>query len=234
MTLLHICQKPDGMNEMDVQKIYPVLWSFRRCPYAIRARLALQVSQCRVLLREILLKEKPSLFIDVSPKSTVPVLVLPDGNVIEESLEIMLWSLRQSDPRGWLEIWDRDKSYCKEFLDELDNKFKYDLDHYKYSSRFDPKKKEEYRNQGICFLLRIEQQLKLNKAFISGKHFGLLDAATLPFVRQFRGVDENWFDAQFWPYLHLWISKFLQSKDFIAVMRKYQPWRPAEKGNLFP
>ena len=120
------------------QKSYPVLWSFRRCPYAIRARLAINASQCRVHLREIRLRDKPTEFFSASPKATVPVLVQPDGHVIDESREIMIWALQQSDPRGWLRLWQDDPAFCDAFLDRLDGPFKQQLDRYKYASRFEP------------------------------------------------------------------------------------------------
>ena len=102
------------------QQIYPVLWSSRRCPYAMRARLAIAASRSRVWLREILLSDKPDVFIAASPKATVPVLVLPDGAVIEESRDIMIWALQNSDPQGWLSVWQHDQAFCTRFLDYLE------------------------------------------------------------------------------------------------------------------
>ena len=216
------------------QKSYPVLWSFRRCPYAIRARLAINASQCQVHLREIRLRDKPTEFISASPKSTVPVLVLPHGHVIDESRDIMIWALQQSDPRAWLRPWQADREFCDAFLDRLDGSFKQQLDCYKYASRFEPSIGQQSRQDACVFLAEINKFLESRAGYLSGADFGVLDAATLPFVRQFRGVDEIWFDSQPWPNLHRWLGMFFNSADFAAVMQKHQPWQPADKAILFP
>ena len=222
------------MCNVQQQQSFPVLWSFRRCPYAMRARLAINASQCQVHLREIRLSNKPTEFVSVSPKSTVPVLVLPDGYVIDESRDIMIWALQQSDPRGWLRLWQDDQAFCDAFLDRLDGPFKQQLDHYKYASRFEPAIGQQSRQDARVFLAEIDKSLASKAGFLSGVDFGVLDAAALPFVRQFRGVDEVWFDLQPWPNLHRWLGMFLNSADFGAVMHKHQPWQPADKAILFP
>ena len=140
------------MGDGQQQKFYPVLWSFRRCPYAMRARLAINASQCRVHLREIRLRDKPTEFVSASPKSTVPVLVLPHGQVIDESRDIMIWALQQSDPRGWLCPWQADREFCDAFLDRLDGPFKQQLDRYKYASRFEPSIGQQSRHDARVFL----------------------------------------------------------------------------------
>ena len=211
------------MCNVQQQQSFPVLWSFRRCPYAMRARLAINASQCQVHLREIRLSNKPTEFVSVSPKSTVPVLVLPDGYVIDESRDIMIWALQQSDPRGWLRLWQDDPAFCDAFLDRLDGPFKQQLDRYKYASRFEPAIGQQSRQDARVFLAEIDKSLASKAGFLSGVDFGVLDAAALPFVRQFRGVDEVWFDLQPWPNLHRWLGMFLNSADFGAVMQKYQP-----------
>ena len=216
------------------QQSYPVLWSFRRCPYAMRARLAINASQCQVHLREIRLSNKPTEFVSVSPKSTVPVLVLPDGYVIDESRDIMIWALQQSDPQGWLRLWQADPEFCNAFLDRLDGSFKQQLDRYKYASRFEPSVGRQSRQDACVFLAEINQFLKSGLGHLSGADFGVLDAATLPFMRQFRGVDEIWFDSQPWPHLHRWLGIFLNSADFGAVMQKYKPWQAGDRVILFP
>ena len=216
------------------QQSYPVLWSFRRCPYAMRARLAINASQCRVYLREIRLSDKPAEFVAASPKATVPVLVLPDGHVIDESNDIMIWALQQSDPQGWLRVWQADPAFCYAFLDRLDGPFKQQLDRYKYAIRFEPVVGKQSRQDACLFLAEIDQHLETGTGYLSGADFGVLDAATLPFVRQFRGVDESWFDSQPWPHLHHWLGMFLKSASFTAVMQKYQPWEPDDSVILFP
>ena len=216
------------------QQSYPVLWSFRRCPYAMRARLAINASLCRVHLREIWLPNKPQEFVSASPKATVPVLVQPDGHVIDESRDIMTWALQQSDPRGWLRLWQSDPAFYDTFLDRLDGPFKQQLDRYKYASRFEPAIGQQSRQDACVFLSEIDQFLEFGAGNLSGKAFGFLDAAALPFVRQFRGVDETWFDSQPWSHLHRWVGMFLNSEDFGAVMQKYQPWRAGDRVILFP
>ena len=216
------------------QQSYPVLWSFRRCPYAMRARLAINASQCRVHLREIRLRDKPREFVSASPKATVPVLVLTDGNVIDESRDIMIWALQQSDPQGWLCRWQADPAFCNTFLDRLDGSFKPQLDRYKYASRFEPAIGQQSRQDACVFLIEIDQFLETKAGYLSGKNFGVLDAATLPFVRQFRGVNEIWFDSQPWPHLHRWLGMFLNSADFGVVMQKHQPWQAGDCAILFP
>jgi len=234
LTLSHICRVADQPAMTGQQQIYPVLWSFRRCPYAMRARLAIAAGRSRVWLREILLRDKPDAFIAASPKATVPVLVLPDGAVIEESRDIMIWALQNSDPQGWLSVWQNDQPFCTRFLDHLDGPFKQHLDHYKYASRFAAEVGEESRRMGAEFLAEIDQKLAAGSGFLSGPSFGLLDAATLPFVRQFRGVDANWFDHRDWPALHHWLGMFLASEHFAAVMHKYPPWHVGDSALLFP
>ena len=200
----------------------------------MRARLAINASQCRVHLREIRLNDKPKEFISLSPKATVPVLVQPDGHVIDESRDIMIWALQRSDPRDWLRLWRDDPAFCDAFLDRLDGPFKQQLDRYKYTSRFEPAIGQQSRKDACVFLAEIDQFLESKVGYLSGASFGVLDAATLPFVRQFRGVDEIWFDAQPWPHLHHWLSIFLNSKDFWVVMQKYQPWQAEDRVILFP
>jgi glutathione S-transferase len=164
----------------------------------------------------------------------VPVLVLPEGAVIEESRDIMIWALQNSDPQGWLSVWQNDQAFCTRFLYHLDGPFKQHLDHYKYASRFAAEVGEESRRMGAEFLAEIDQKLAAGSGFLSGPSFGLLDAATLPFVRQFRGVDANWFDRRDWPALHHWLGMFLASEYFAAVMHKYPPWHFGDSELLFP
>ena len=211
----------------------PVLWSFRRCPYAMRARLAIAASGQQVVLREILLRDKPAAFVAASPKATVPVLQLADGTVIDESRDIMMWALTQSDPDGWLAVWQRDKDATLCFLDQLDGPFKAHLDRYKYASRYDKSAAVMHRDSGAAFLGDLDRSLS-GQAALSGAAMGVLDFAGLPFVRQFRIADPQWFDAQPWPYLHRWLSAFLTSPSFARIMHKYAPWDAAASPVLFP
>jgi len=211
----------------------PVLWSFRRCPYAMRARLAIAASGQQVVLREILLRDKPAAFVAASPKATVPVLQLADGTVIDESRDIMMWALTQSDPDGWLAVWQRDKDAALRFLDQLDGPFKAHLDRYKYASRYDKSAAVMHRDSGAAFLASLNRTLS-GQAALSGSTAGLLDFASLPFVRQFRIADPTWFDAQTWHHLHPWLSAFLTSTLFAGVMERYAPWDDSESPVFFP
>ena len=211
----------------------PVLWSFRRCPYAMRARLAIAASGQQVVLREILLRDKPAAFVAASPKATVPVLQLADGTVIDESRDIMMWALNQSDPDAWLAVWQRDQDAALRFLDQLDGPFKAHLDRYKYASRYDKSAAMLHRDSGAAFLADLDRTLS-GQAALSGAAAGLLDYASLPFVRQFRIADPQWFDAQPWPLLHRWLAAFLTSPRFAGIMHKYVPWDAAASPVLFP
>ena len=209
---------------MSVLKNAPILWSFRRCPFAIRARLALVASGQRVQLREILIREKPFTFLVTSPKGTVPVLDLRDGKIIDESRDIMFWALVQNDPEGWLNIWHRHPDMVELFFDKLDGPFKNDLDRYKYASRFDRSVARLHRDDGAQFLVTMNAMLE-QTGVLSGSNLGIMDFASLPFVRQFRLTDPEWFDAQSWRHLSRWLNSFLHSKLFHEVMHKYVPWQ---------
>ena len=200
-----------------------ILWSFRRCPYAMRARLAIKASGQRVRLREILLRDKPEPFLAASQKGTVPVLVLPDGTVIDESKDVMFWALGQNDPEGWLAMYHRDPDACEVHLEALDQTFKHHLDRYKYATRYADVDEVIHRDKGAVFLQKWNVHLAEHSA-LSGDKLGVLDFATLPFVRQFRIADATWFDDQDWPNLHKWLQDFLHSERFTQIMEKYQPW----------
>lgn len=210
----------------------PIFWSFRRCPYAMRARLAVKSSGIPLRLREILLRKKPEEFLAASAKGTVPVLHLPDGTVIDESLDVVFWALNQSDRENWLLIWHKDRAYCEDFIAELDGPFKTNLDRYKYSSRYindDDSDSEvrartlKHRSDGAYFIQKLEERLN-TLPYLSGEEMGVLDILSLPFIRQFRIADPKWFDAQDWPRMHQLLQGFLNSDRFSAVMEKYPQW----------
>ena len=211
----------------------PIFWSFRRCPYAMRARLAIAASCQKVELREILLRDKPTDFLATSPKGTVPVLKLKNGQVIDESRDIMFWALEQNDPENWLAVWRRNPAFTLAFLDRLDGAFKHDLDRYKYASRYDRDAGSSHRDSGGVFLAELNQDLQQTGA-LSGAQLGLLDFASLPFVRQFRIAGADWFDDQSWPHLHAWLGGFLDSASFRLVMQKYPQWSPVGQSIAFP
>ena len=147
------------LDPMPMLSNAPILWSFRRCPFAMRARLAIAVSGQIVQLREILLRDKPAAFLATSAKGTVPVLDLRDGMVIEESRDIMMWALGANDPDGWLDIWQKQPDKVKTFLDNVDGPFKHDLDRYKYASRYEVSAARQHRENGAQFLTELDQSL---------------------------------------------------------------------------
>ena len=199
---------------------YPVLYSFRRCPYAIRARLALAVSGTRCELREVKLSAKPHAMLTASPKGSVPVLVLPDGQVIDESLDIMRGALMNRDPEGWLTRTDA------ALIAANDGPFKHGLDRYKYPERHggDPL---AHRETCLAFLREIDRRLAASGQ-LCGAARGLADAAIMPFVRQFAAVDREWFDTQSLPHLQTWLAGHLASALFDAVMMRVNPWSPGD------
>lgn len=195
-----------------------IFWSFRRCPYAIRARLALRSSGVRVELREILLKAKPEAFLATSPTATVPALRLED-RVLDESRDIMIWALAQHDPERLLDMpqqgWD--------LIDETDGPFKLALDHTKYSVRFPDLDATQERGKAAAFLYDLNDRL-VGNTWLFGNRPTIADTAILPFVRQFANTDRAWFDAQDWPDLIAWLERFTQGEAFGSVMTKYPAW----------
>ena len=211
----------------------PVLYSFRRCPYAMRARMAIAYSGVTVELRDILLKDKPKEMIAASPKATVPVLALPDGSVLEESLDIMLWALAQNDPGSWLPEDEATREEIVTLIEENDGPFKSSLDQYKYHVRFPEKSREDYRGEGETFLKKLEQKLS-DRPFLMADKVTLADIAIFPFVRQFANSDANWFNAAPYPHLQRWLDGFLSSKRFAYIMKKRPIWKEGTIGELFP
>ena len=211
----------------------PIFWSFRRCPFAIRARLAIAASGQIVQLREIRLRDKPAAFLATSAKGTVPVLDLRDGTVIDESRDIMMWALDANDPNGWLDISQKQPDKVKTFLDNVDGPFKHDLDRYKYASRYEVSAAWQHRENGAQFLAKLNRSLGSTGA-LSGSGLGFMDFAILPFIRQFRIADSKWFDSQPWPYLHRWLQDFLGSAAFLQVMVKYPLWQEGANAVRFP
>ena len=200
----------------------PVLYSFRRCPYAMRARLALHFANQTVEHREVVLKDIPQQMIDISPKATVPVMQLPDGTVIDESLDIALWALEQQDPSNLLGSLAQ-LSDMLSLINDNDNDFKGWLDQYKYADRFPEQTPEYYREQGEVFLEKLENRLS-HHPFLFGVEIRLADIAIMPFVRQFAHVDKKWFEAAGYPFLQNWLKAWLESDDFQKIMFKYLQW----------
>jgi glutathione S-transferase len=201
----------------------PVLYSFRRCPYAMRARLALRVSGLSYEHREVALKAKPAEMLAVSPKGTVPVLCLPTGEVLEQSLDIMLWALQRNDPEAWLPSSPENWALAHDDIALNDGEFKAHLDRFKYPQRFGLVDGLSHRTQAANVLMQWQIRLQA-QAFLSGLQWGLLDACVAPFVRQFARTDRVWFDAQPWPELAQWLTAFENSEAFAAVMHKHPLW----------
>ncbi|OAE10965.1 glutathione S-transferase [Pseudomonas simiae] len=192
-----------------------LLYSFRRCPYAMRARLALRYSGVPVQIIEVSLKAKPAEMLALSPKGTVPVLSV-GGRVIEESLEIMQWALAQHDPDDWLLQGD---PRVLDLISENDQVFKHHLNQYKYAERYPQQPMEHYRAEGEVFLQTLEGLLAGND-YLLAEHLSLADVALAPFVRQFAHVDREWFAQTPYRQLQAWLQRFLESPLFIAVMAK--------------
>ena len=203
----------------------PVLYSFRRCPYAMRARMAVATSGVNVRLREILLRDKPDEMLAASPKGTVPVLVI-DDQTLDESLDVMNWALAQSDPEEWLTRKD------DALIAENDGPFKHHLDRYKYSTRYEGADAEQHRAAGYEFLLKLEAILA-QSAYLHGDKRGFTDIATFPFVRQFRIADKNWFDESAIPNVQRWLNTLMESGLFKSVMEKYPLWKQTGEEFLF-
>uniref|UniRef100_UPI003341508B glutathione S-transferase n=1 Tax=Limnohabitans sp. TaxID=1907725 RepID=UPI003341508B len=193
------------------------------CPYAMRARLALLASGVVYEHREVALKAKPAEMLAVSPKGTVPVLVLPSGEVLDESLDIMRWALQQNDPQAWLPDTPKAWALTHDGIASNDGEFKAHLDRYKYPQRFGLSDGVQHRTQASSVLLQWQARLQI-QGFLSGSQWGLLDACVAPFVRQFARTDRAWFDAQPWPELAQWLTIFENSEAFAAVMYKHPLW----------
>ena len=202
---------------------YPILYSFRRCPYAMRARLAIRLCKIQCIIREISLKAKNSEFLKVSQKATVPVLVLPNGEVLEESLDIIYWSLEQNDPSR-LRVNDQLGRKTSKLIELFDTEFKFHLDRYKYSSRYNIQNSQVHRDKGRDLLVLINNLLE-GKNYIGGKNISLLDISILPFVRQFRIADMKWFDNNLGlDNVNKWLNIFLNSDLLASIMTKYKVW----------
>lgn len=205
----------------------PILWTFRRCPFAMRARLAIHASGVQVELREILLRDKPAAFLETSPKGTVPVI--DTGNrVIAQSRDIMLWALGQHDPEDWLAMPQDGHdliAYC-------DGPFKTALDHTKYAVSYPDLDMQTERGKALDFLHDLDARLR-GSEYLFGPQARMADMAILPFVRQFAHIDFAWFATQGMPDLARWLADFKSSVRFAGVMRKYPPWQSGQDQVLF-
>lgn len=212
----------------------PILYSFRRCPYAMRARLAIAYSGTRVELREVVLKDKPASLIQISPKATVPVLVKTDQTVIDESIDIMKWALMQNDPQNWYQaLSQHQQQLAEQLINYNDGEFKFYLDRYKYADRFPEQTELFYREQGELFLQRLESLLMQHR-YLLGESQTWADMAILPFIRQFASVNKEWFDNAQYPKLQLWLQQFIESSLFKLIMPKFKQWHDGDEVIQFP
>ncbi|WP_298769527.1 glutathione S-transferase [uncultured Shewanella sp.] len=206
----------------------PILYSFRRCPYAMRARLGILLSHCSVSLREIILKNKPGSMLKASPKGTVPVLILPNNQVIDESLDIMRWALEQGDPYKVLPTNQRQEQLTFALIEQNDTTFKSWLDKYKYADRYPDYSATYYREQAETFISTLEEKLTNNKQLL-GDSASLADYAIFPFVRQFAHVDIDWFNQAPYPNTRQWLTHHKESPLFFNIMKKYPLWLESQK-----
>lgn len=222
----------------------PVLYSFRRCPFAMRARLAIDIAQVPCVLREVVLADKPAALLAASPKGTVPVWVDPSVGVIDESLDIMQHVLQRSGRIDYLPDPDA-RHVSHTWLLQCDGAFKFHLDRYKYASRYvdgtaasdgsgsTSVSGTDHRREASAFVQALDAVLR-GHPYLGGAHEGWADIAIAPFIRQFRLADAAWFDAQPWAGVQGWLDRFVQSDRFLRIMRKFEPWQAGNPDVRFP
>ncbi|VAW91452.1 Glutathione S-transferase domain protein [hydrothermal vent metagenome] len=211
----------------------PILYSFRRCPYAMRARMALVYSDVQVELREVDLKNKPQELVLLSPKATVPVLLKSDNSLLDESMDIIFWALSVRDNDDWLKLTVEQQKIAALLIQQNDTNFKTWLDKYKYSQRFPEQTESFYRKQGEQFLNELNERLS-EFLFLIKDSLSYVDIAVAPFIRQFANVDLSWFQQSQYQHLVKWLDIILNSKLFKTTMQKYPVWQSGNKKILFP
>ena len=202
----------------------PVLYSFRRCPYCMRAHMALKYSGVKVELREVDLQDYPSQALKISPKATVPVLHLPDGTVIDESWDIVKWALTQNDPDNWSGENNEHMLDAEILIETNDFSFKEDLDRYKYADRHPEHSEKHYRKACEEFIEELEEMLTENRYLLADK-LSLADIGVFPFVRQFSLVDKDWFEQAPYPHVRQWLNKLINTELFTHVFQKHVLWQ---------
>ncbi|MEM6652681.1 MAG: glutathione S-transferase [Pseudomonadota bacterium] len=213
----------------------PILYSFRRCPYAMRARMAIAAAGVECRLREVVLRDKPTEMLEASPKGTVPVIVESDGTVIEESLDVMAWALARNDADGWLTPDRGSFEEMAALIAECDGPFKRALDRYKYPSRYEDEGvvREDQRSIGLHFLEKLNAQFD-GQAHLFGDRVSYADIAIFPFIRQFANTDRAWFDGLDLPHLQTWLEAHLDSPRFKKIMPKFAQWKTGDEEPSFP
>ena len=210
----------------------PLLYSFRRCPFAMRARFALLASGTACELREVVLRDKPAALREASPKATVPLLVDVDGTVIDESLAIMQWALARRDPQRWLAPSTGTLDDMQALVAQCDGGFKRHLDRYKYPNRYEGADALPHRAEAGAFLAALETRLRASR-YLFGDAPALADMAIAPFVRQFAQVDAAWFATAPWPAVQAWLSSLTESSLWASAMPKFPAWRPGDAAVVF-
>ena len=206
---------------------YPILYTFRRCPYAMRARMGLAYGNIHYLHREILLRRRPEALYDISSKGTVPVLMLQDGSVLDESIDIMRWVLKHRDYDKWYSDRKSEQDYIIK-MNDID--FKKKLDKYKYHVRYPEFTFQQYRDDISEYLSSYDNTLSSQK-YMVGDHLRFVDIALMPFIRQCAHVDLAWFNNQF-TYLSKWLADLKKSELFERIMQKYDVWDEDSEGVL--
>ena len=202
-------------------QLKPILYSYRRCPYAMRARMALRYAGIDIEIREISLRQKPQSMLDVSPKGTVPVLKLVDSTIIDQSLDIMNWAIKQSDPDDWRN--HAKQSEINQLIEVNDGAFKRILDQYKYSERHQIPLEDILDEALRIELMPLNVRLQSNQ-FLIGEKISLVDIAIFPFIRQFAMVDLDWWKSTNLKELQIWLDHFIESELFTSIMEKHPVW----------
>lgn len=211
----------------------PLLYSFRRCPYAMRARLGIAAAGKSVILREVVLRDKPPHMLELSPKGTVPVLRLEDGTVIDESLDIARWALEENDPDQLLMPETGSLNDMLALIHDNDGPFKHHLDRTKYDTRYPDENADDHRQAASEFLATLNDRLQTSR-FLFGARLSFADIAIAPFIRQFANIDRAWFNKQPWPHLIAWLDAFINSPRFTSIMEKYPQWQEGDEPTTFP
>jgi glutathione S-transferase len=211
-----------------MQKSLPILYSFRRCPYAMRARMALHYSEINCELREVSLRDKPDSLIEISPKATVPVLQLQDKTIIDESLDIINYATLQNDPENILDITQEVQSEIDQLILKNDTDFAKLLHQYKYFEKYPDESQAFYKKQiESTFLEKYEQMLENNEFLFARK--SIADFAILPFIRQFAFVDKEWFFGSKYKNIISWLNTTLESDEFEhIILAKHSPWKEGD------
>jgi len=211
----------------------PILYSFRRCPYAMRARMSIVSADIRCELREVVLRDKPVEMVAVSPKATVPVLQLPDGTVIDESFDVMQWALTQRDPENWLNPDRGSLDEATALIEQTEMQFKPHLDRYKYPDRCVGVNAADHRAEACRFIALLEARLEAMPHLL-GRLACIADMAIFPFIRQFANTDSDWFAASPYRNTQAWLTKLTRGRHFGLAMKKYPQWQSGDEAVFFP